>query len=357
MTLAEHQKVRKLFEDPISFSLEYPSVFMQFYNWRFFVDTDTDELAVFRYFYNKDIVFNNDYHLILVNTPQQELSSGFIEPVVKHINQTICSKDVKLICIEWKGYNILNAFESFIHPLFNRAKKLCKVAGVELLGQIEVKLSNNSIIHNKLYHNKGVPTYENTLHAIQHIITRYPEYRLRLYVDAFPSDSTAMEIFLKQFGDIVRKHIHLRWNPHKTKERKEEENSKVDFFQNRLNEDLEEINPEQTYPLLAPRKNLTVIYPDKNVYMSIPPDFPEEKHAQGILNEADGIIQWNEAEREKRLSQLWFEKKQCISCKHLPLYARVCPLLKMNAGIVCPVENKLIDLETVIVKEFESKLQ
>ena len=46
MTLAEHQKIRKLFEDPVSFGLEFPSVFAQFYNWGFFTDSYTNEEAV-----------------------------------------------------------------------------------------------------------------------------------------------------------------------------------------------------------------------------------------------------------------------------------------------------------------------
>jgi len=201
MTLAEHEKIEKLFEDPLSFSLEFPSVFTQFYNWGFFTDSFINEEAVFRYFYNRDIVFNGDCHLVLVNTAQKEFSQGFTEPAVKHIHQALCSKEVKRICIEWRGYNVLAIFDSCIKPLFNRAKKMCVAAGIELLGQIEVKMSDHAMLYNKLSHNKVIPAHEKVLQAILYITAKYPEFRIRLHIDAFPSDPAAKEEFLKQLGD------------------------------------------------------------------------------------------------------------------------------------------------------------
>ena len=357
MTVSEHQKIRKLFEDPISFSLGYPSVFAQFYRWGFFVDTYTDEVAVFRYLYNRDVVFKSDYHLVLMNTARQAFSSVSIEPVIKHIKQTLESKEVKLICMEWRGHHVLNTFKPFIHPLFTKAQKLCEKAGVELLGQIEVKLSNNAVIHNKLYHDKGIPTYESTLQAIQHLIRQYPFIRLRLRINAFPSDVTARDTFLEQFDGIAQKRIHYIWEPYHKHEKNEADNAKniAASLLNRLGEDFTEINSEQTYALLAPRKNVAVIYPDWNVYMSVPPALPEEGQAAGTLNETDGRIQWDEAEREKRLSRLWYEFKNCKTCPYLPLFAQLCPVLNIPTGQICPVDNKMIDPETMIIKEFESK--
>jgi len=356
MTMAEHQKIRKLFEDPISFGLEFPSVFAQFQNWGFFTDSYTDELAIFRYFYNKDFVFNNDYHLVLVNTAQQNFSDGFVESITKHINQILNSKEVKRICIEWRGYNVLDVFETGIKPLFNKAKKMCVAESIELTCQIEVKMSNNEVIHNKLYHRKGIPTFQTTLQAIRQITVRNPEYRFKLQVDAFPSDLDAKENFLKILSGISLEHIHLVWNPFKTNKTSVEDNSISSLIQNRLKEDFEEINSGLTYPLMAPRKNLAIIYPDNKAYMSVQPDIPQEmQEAQGTLNESDGVIKWNEPEREKILSQIWFERKKCVSCKHLPLFSQICPLLIIKAGIICPIDNKMIDPETMIIKEFESK--
>ena len=104
MTMAEHEKIQKLFEDPVSFSLEFPSVFSQFHNWGFFTDSYTNEEAVFRYLYNRDIVFHSDYHLVLVNKAQKEFSPKFTEYATKHINQIIYSKYIRRICIEWRGF-------------------------------------------------------------------------------------------------------------------------------------------------------------------------------------------------------------------------------------------------------------
>ena len=356
MTMAEHQRIRKLFEDPISFSLEYPSVFAQFYQWGFFVDAYTNETAIFRYLYNRDVIFSSHYHLVLANTPQHELSSAFKVPLVKHIKHMLDSKEIRSLCVEWCGCNILNSFESFIRPLFIEADKICKKSGVELKGQIEVNLSNNEVVHNKLYHNKGVPTFRQTLQTIRQIHTVYSGYRLHLSVNAFPFDVNEKENFMKQLGADARKRIHWTWIPPEMWQNETEKSKSATFYRKCFNEGCEEINPEQTVALLAPRKNAAVIYPDGKVYMSIPPDFSQENtEAEGTLNETDGSIRWDEAAREKRLSWLWFERPKCVECRHLPLFAGICPLLSIKIGQICPVENKLIDPEAMIVKEFESK--
>ena len=355
MALSEHQKIRKLFEDPVSFSLEFPSVFAQFYQWGFFVDTYTDEAALFRYLYNRDVVFKSDYHLVLMNMPDQQFSSAFIEPIIKHIKQTIDSKEAKFICIEWRGRNILNSFESFIRPLLFEANKLYKKAEMELLGQIEVNFSNSSLIHNKLYHNKGVPTYMQTLQAVRNIITLYPGYRLRLRVIENPCEKNERERFMKQIDDAASKRIHWVWESEEKGKNEATQTNSAAFYRILMNKNSEEINPDQTVALLAPRKNAVVICPDGNVYMSVPNNFTQETEPEGTLNKTDGSILWDEAKREKRLSRLWFEFPNCAACPHLPLFVGVCPLLSINIGQICPIDNKLIDPETIIVKEFESK--
>jgi len=356
MTTAEHQKIRKLFEDPISFSLEYPSVFKQFYQWGFFVDAYTNEASLFRYQYNKDVVFNSRYHLVLVSTPQQEFSTANIELIVKHIKQVLDLKEISALCVEWRGRNVLNGFKTFIYPLYNRAKKLCEKQSVDFSGQIEINLSNNETIHNKLYHNKGVPTYEQTLQAVRYVHRQFPCFRLRVRVNAFSFGVAARENFLNQFDDDARKRIHWVWEPQEMWQGVAEKTNNVAFYRKCLNEGCEEFNPEQTYALLAPRKNVAVICPDRNVYMmSVHLDFTQETPAEGTLSETDGTIHWEEAAREKRLSQLWFGLKECTDCRHLPLFAGVCPLLFIKAGQICPIDNHLIEPETMIVKEFESK--
>lgn len=58
MTPQEHEKLQKQFSDPISFEFGIPSVFNKFAEWGFFVKEEIDELALFRYLYNKDILYN-----------------------------------------------------------------------------------------------------------------------------------------------------------------------------------------------------------------------------------------------------------------------------------------------------------
>ena len=355
MTTAEHQKMRALFEDPISFSLEYPSVFDQFYQWGFFVDLYADEVAVFRYMFNRDVIFSSDYHLVLMNTPEQQFSSTSIEPIMKHIKYVLDEKGIRSICIEWRGHNVLNSFESFIRPLFIKATTYCKKLGFDLNGQIEVSMSNNAVIHNKLYHNKGVPTYVQTSQAVKRIISQYSGYSLRIRINEYPCEMVEKERFMKQFDDVAQKIIHWVWEPHAKQEKETDGKFSISYFRNLVNEQKIEINSECTKVLQAPRKNAVVIYPDKKVYMSIPLNFPHEAQIDGKLREQDGIIHWNESNREFRLSHSWIENKKCIACPHLPLLAGICPHLHTKIGQICPVSNKLIDPETVIIKEFEAK--
>jgi uncharacterized protein len=354
MSHVEHKKMQPLFADPISFDLEYPSVFKRFYEWGFFVDEYVDELATFRYLYSRDIVFNRDYHLVIVSTEEHELSPPFIGAIKKHLAKVLSEKEVKQVCIEWRGKHILDYFDACIHPLTKYAKRMCADAGVRLRNQVEVEISNNAVIHNKLYHKKSMPTYKKTLDSLRDIGYQHPDYTLRIVVAAEPNDVNAMEEFYGSFSGMARQHINLVWKPYQEKAEQDEKSEIKERLKNINNS--KELNGNLWHSLLAPRIYQVVLYANKNAYMDIPHN-PNVSEPHGILSGDDGSIQWNDRMRENILGNPSFENDKCRNCKHLPLFVGVCSRVKTPIGLVCPIDNKLILPDDVIVKEFESKQQ
>jgi hypothetical protein len=350
LSYAEHKSLQKIFADPISFELEEASTFEQFYESGFFVDLFTDELSLFRYKYFKEIIFNNSYHLVIVNTPEHELSSAFMEMLQRHMALVASSKVIGNICIEWQGSHILDYFESRIQPFAKYAGKVCSAAGMPLRNQVGVSMSSNEVIHDKLYHKKGVPTYRQTVENLRRICAQGPNCNFRLTVLARPYATTDMEVFWSQFSPDAQRRINLVWQPYKLNEANVDAASESTTLSNRGNT---EKNGGLCQQLLPPRLHQVILYTDNSIYMAVPFKSGEDK-PQGVLCE-DGSIRWNELERENMLSKQWFENHKCRGCKHLPLLVGICSKQKVPLGMICPIDNNLVTPDSVIVKEFENR--
>lgn len=340
--------MQQLFADPISFDLEDTATFQEFCEGGFFVDLSTDEYALFRYRYNKEIIFNSSYHLAVVNTEQHELSAAFTETLKRHIAWVVRSKKIESLCIEWQGVHILDYFESCIQPLACYAQEACAAAGLPLRNQVGVSLSNNEIIHNKLYHKKGIPTYQQSVEILRCACAQNSGCSFRLTVLARPYAAADMEVFWSQFSPDEQKCINLVWQPYKQEDITPEgvETPAASYMGNK------EKNSGIWQLLLAPRLHQVVMYANRSVYMCIPRSLKED-NPQGVLLE-DGSISWREADREKLLSHHWFDNPKCRECRHLPLLISVCQKQLTPTGIACPIDNHYITPDALIVKEFES---
>jgi sulfatase maturation enzyme AslB (radical SAM superfamily) len=221
---------------------------------------------------------------------------------------------------------------------------------LSLRNQIGVSLSNNEVIHNKLYHKKGIPTYEQTVTHLQRIATQGNRSRFRLTMLAQPYAVADMEAFWSQFSSEAQRRINLVWQPYELSEANIDATSESTTLSNRGST---EKNGELCQQLLPPRLHQVILYADSSVYMAVPRK-PGEDKPQGVLCE-DGSIRWDELERENILSKQWFENHKCSGCKHLPLLVGICSKQKVPLGMICPIDNNLVTPDSVIVKEFESR--
>ena len=102
MTTQEHEKLQEQFADPISFEFGLPSVFNKCAEWGFFVKEEIDELAVFRYLYNKDILYSRDCHLIIALSESKEDNANMISRIKEHLAY-LCKEGITSLYIEWLG--------------------------------------------------------------------------------------------------------------------------------------------------------------------------------------------------------------------------------------------------------------
>ena len=364
LTSKEHDRMKRLFADPISFSLEYPSVFNQFYKWGFIVDSEINELSFIRYKYHESL-FSNIYHIVVTNTWENEISQEFIDILKLHLIHVIQNTSIECICLEWRGQNILSCFDKYILPVSQYVEKLSNQRGLRLLNQLEINASNNESLHNKLFHDKGKPTYYSLIEQVQKITSNL-NFTINLRVQALPYSEEDARIFLQQFSK--REKIYLVWKRYESNigadlpivaNKKGKNKSGVAFTIG--SQEATEINPEVWIKTYIPRSNFINIWPDRKVSMEPyqeDSNFHRKSNKQeGFLNE-DGKIDWDNARRELILSQPWFENQMCTACKYLPLFIYRCINYKIDEkSIVCPIRNNLVIPESIMVSMYEAKLK
>lgn len=130
MSPQEHEKLQKQFSDPISFEFGIPSVFSKFTEWGFFVREETDELALFRYLYNKDILYSRDCHLIIALSESREDNSGMTDSIKEHLS-SLFKEGITSLCIEWLGEESDTDIDSYKHIIEGYAKENCNKAGID----------------------------------------------------------------------------------------------------------------------------------------------------------------------------------------------------------------------------------
>ena len=191
--------------------------------------------------------------------------------------------------------------------------------------------------------------------AIQNICMRHVGCYFRLTVQAQPCDVAVMEAFWGQFPNICKQRINLVWQPYRdTNEELVEKDDDTSAIPLLGNAESVEKNSEIWQLQLPPRLQQAILYPNGSAYMFIPCN-PDKDEPAGVLSESDIAIRWNEPIREMHLSHYWFDNYECSECKHLPLLVRICPKIRMQNGVFCPVNSRLVTPDSLIVKEFESK--
>lgn len=130
MTPQEHERLQKLFSDPISFEFGIPTVFNKFAEWGFFVKEEIDELAIFRYLYNRDILYSKECHLIIALPKNRKDNSDMVDSIKKHLT-FLFKERITSLSIEWLGEESGADIDLYKHIIEEYAKKECHKAAID----------------------------------------------------------------------------------------------------------------------------------------------------------------------------------------------------------------------------------
>ena len=325
MKKEEHERMKAFFADPITFDLEYPSVFKQFFKWGFFTDSSVQEDMLVYYQFLDEYVHNDELTISILIDKQDTITSDFTKRLKKYVSEHINNSSINSVVLEWNGNNILAFFDSFIKPLYKELQTICRTKNKKLCCKLNIALSSNPTIHNKIFHEKGIPTFEKYVSIIKSIQKNNPDIRLNLKV--FYKNQ-------KEFADLKR----LLKNGSKSKvnisgEKMKEFNPDVIHF----------VNSELIY---CPRKNLILLNSNANVFSSY--IAYKDKISVGDLN-TEGEIEWDVFKREQDLARPWFFNKECKNCNLLPFLKLTCCNHQITQNtIICPVKSGTISAENVI---------
>ena len=95
----EYDRIKKQFQDLITFDLEYPSVFRQFKEWGFIVEEGLDELNSIRFDYMNEVFNNRNYKLsILV---EESIDETFAYSIDRHLKEMCEREKISSLYIEF----------------------------------------------------------------------------------------------------------------------------------------------------------------------------------------------------------------------------------------------------------------
>ena len=105
----EHDKMKKQFEDLITFDLEYPSIFKQFKEWGFIVEEGLDELNIIRFDYMNEVLNNRNYKLSIII--EESVDELFVSSISNHVQDMCVREKITSLHLEF----IINEICDSIH--------------------------------------------------------------------------------------------------------------------------------------------------------------------------------------------------------------------------------------------------
>ncbi len=322
----EHRTLKALFSDPITFELEYPSVFNQFFQWGFFTDSDEKEEMLFYYRYLDEVVNNSGLHLSLLLEKNDPIDTTFMECLKTYISAQLASRSISSLTLEWNGNHLLSCFDTHIYPFSKTVEAMCKEKKLDFYNQLNIAVSCNPRIHNKLFHDKGVPTYDKHHSTIRSLCENSGSFDINLRIVR-----TADEEQYNSFTASLVNNERVRYLPVAHTDR----NPKMGkiFY----------IRKESIH---CARKNLILINSNAEVFSSY---VNYINNAQTGNLDANGNIKWKTLQREKELAIPWFNNRICKKCPYLPLLVQVCCNYQIkNDMLICPLKNHIITVENIL---------
>lgn len=327
MKEAEHRRMKRLFRDPITFELEYPSVFRQFFEWGFFVDSSVREEWHTYYQFVDTYVNADDLYMAVLIGKDQVIDSAWIGRLRTYILREIDASSFRSVTLAWNGNHLFSFFEEQIYPLIREIEAACRERQIDCRHQFNMAMACDAVIHNKLFHRKGVPTYSEHISTMR-FIADLPE-PIRLNVLLLYKNNVSLEPFQAEWKGIES----MTLLPKELKDGEVKPANDIYYV-------------EKTSLAFA-RKNLLLIDPELAVYSTYMQY--KMKRPVGRLH-AEGILEWQALKREQDLFFPWFVRdKRCQRCKHFPVIKHLCAEYQVNERIgMCPVKNGIVSIDTLL---------
>ncbi|MEN5231842.1 hypothetical protein [Sphingobacterium faecium] len=322
MKIEEHKNVKNLFSDPIRFDLEYPSVFKQFYNWGFFIDSAKDESLLFYYQYLEKIINNKNIHLTILLKKKDLLSKEFLNDLRSFINNLIISTKSNKICIEWSG-NYITFYTDTICDFLDNLKLS---NDIKLENIFNLSMASEAHLHHRFFHRNGLSFFANEIDNIKKITSLNTNNKVNIKMVS-TNQILGKNEFISSLSSL--KNVTIEVQPI---------NDSIDKnFK-------EEIFNLPTKNIIIPRKNLFIIS-----YNLIYSDYLRYLRNESIGSISKGKFTFSSQEVQYILSKPWFDNKICSKCALLPAMIELCPKFQTNINsIFCPITNKIFSIETII---------
>lgn len=403
----EHLRIQELFNDLISFEIEYASVFSQFKAWGFIIDDTMNEISILQY-KNRIEVFNKkDYKLVINPTLEcnfscwyckEEHTKGVMQPEIverikKHIRFMVEQERIKSLNLSWFGGEPLLYFNEIVYPISVYAKELCKKLEIPFhngattnaylitpvmvdkmqqidLNRFQITLDGDEQRHNKIRNENGKPSFHKIIDSINLLCSKieYPEIILRINYDEKTLKDCDIESMLKLFPIENRKKIKVDFqrvwqtqtsnmDENNTRIHLHKECSRLGFHPSPI---ASAFSIGSSHKCYVDRLYHAEINYDGKVYQCTAQAYAD-KYVAGKLLE-DGRIIWNPDKIAKRLGKATFENEMCLACKYLPLCMGPCSQKiietpKDKFKDICCLNGSEIKPETAIIDYYEQKMR
>ena len=375
MTCDEHSKMQEQLKDPITFSLQFPSVFSKFKEWGFIVESDVSEFDVIKYRHFSEMFSPAGYH-VAVNLCNEILLDDQVERFVlllgKYVKNTMKSQP-KPICMEWILSDAASYRDVAIHT--NKyVKQLCAKNKTDFYSQADltdavidedlvVECQNMDIRNFRLRlaidHQMSVDRFciddltkvEQLMEKINMILHHSTG---ALYIDSFFHSEIPVEkivAFFDRISEDLRKRVQIKILLHG----KTTAQQHIQVFKG-----VSELGFQfhfTAWKNMAISPDHITIAADGNVFFDRYIEYDETRRI-GKLN-AEGIIEWDETKKAFYYGRVWFDNEHCRECPYLGVLRDFCKdyvhYHSNSFTLNCPVKFGVIHGDAALVNMYETK--
>ncbi|MCC8145205.1 MAG: radical SAM protein, partial [Bacteroidales bacterium] len=394
----EHQKISFLFEDLISFHIQYESIFNKFKEWGFILNEDVDEVDQLR-LKNRLSVFADKTYRLTINPTEDcvfncwycvqhtynrgGMSKETVENIKKHIEYMVKEEKITGIFLDWFGGEPLMYFDEVVYPISKYAletglpvtqhittnaylidKEMVEKMKEIKLNSFQITIDGDEKRHNKIRNVNGKPSYSRIMENIHLILEYIPNavITLRINYDDVTLNVSNMDSVLDAIKPEYRKQVCVNLQrvrqtikPHLMQENKTILNLGDSILKKGYILDMTgPYSLRQTTKCYADRLYYAVINYDGKIYKCT----VNMNREAGILTESGKII-WDQDILAKLYGTATFENEKCLACKLLPMCLGTCTQSgkTKKAPSRCLLDISEVTPENYIIKQFQMKIK